>query len=99
MARYADACNLYPTPDLPTKLHVLRRHCEAENRDYDAIEKACMVHFAISEGDTKARELVAELHRLAGLGIQTAIGILSRADPVASLETIGRAVIPEVAQA
>ena len=27
VARYADACNLYPTPDLPAKLDVLRRHC------------------------------------------------------------------------
>ena len=39
VARYGDACSLYPTPDLPQKLDVLRRHCEAEGRDYDTIEK------------------------------------------------------------
>ena len=99
VARYADACNLYPTPDLPAKLDVLRRHCEAEGRDYEAIEKTCMVHFAIGEGDARTRELIAELHRLAGLGIQTVIGILSRVDPIASLETISREVIPAVAEA
>jgi F420-dependent oxidoreductase-like protein len=99
VARYGDACNLYPTPDLPAKLDVLRRHCEEEGRDYDAIEKTCMVHFAIADGDAKTRELIAEMHRLAGLGIQTVIGILSRVDPITSLETISREVIPAVAEA
>jgi F420-dependent oxidoreductase-like protein len=98
VARYADACNLYPTPDLPAKLDVLRRHCAEEGRDYDAIEKTCMVHFAIDGGDTKTRELIAELQRLSGLGIETVIGILSRVDPIASLETISREVIPVVAE-
>jgi alkanesulfonate monooxygenase SsuD/methylene tetrahydromethanopterin reductase-like flavin-dependent oxidoreductase (luciferase family) len=99
VARYADACNLYPTPDLPAKLDVLRRHCDDEGRDYDAIEKTCMVHFAIADGDAKTRELIAELHRLGALGIESVIGILSRADPIASLETIRREVIPAVAKA
>ena len=98
VARYADACNLYPTPDLPAKLDVLRRHCAEEGRDYDAIEKTCMVHFAIDGGDTKTRELIAELQRLGRLGIETVIGILSRVDPIASLETISREVIPVVAE-
>jgi alkanesulfonate monooxygenase SsuD/methylene tetrahydromethanopterin reductase-like flavin-dependent oxidoreductase (luciferase family) len=98
VARYADACNLYPTPDLPAKLDVLRRHCAEEGQDYDAIEKTCMVHFAIGGGDTKTRELIAELQRLGELGIETVIGILSRVDPIASLETISREVIPAVAE-
>jgi F420-dependent oxidoreductase-like protein len=98
VARYADACNLYPTPDLPGKLDVLRRHCADEGRDYDAIEKTCMVHFAIDGGGTKTRELIAELQRLGGLGIETVIGILSRVDPIASLETISREVVPAVAE-
>jgi hypothetical protein len=33
------------------------------------------------------------------LGIETVIGILSRVDPIASLETIRREVIPAVAEA
>jgi F420-dependent oxidoreductase-like protein len=99
VARYGDACNLYPTPDLPAKLDALRRHCEAEGRDYDAIEKTCMVHFAIDGGDAKTRELIGELHGLGGLGIETVIGILSRVNPIASLETIRREVIPVIADA
>jgi alkanesulfonate monooxygenase SsuD/methylene tetrahydromethanopterin reductase-like flavin-dependent oxidoreductase (luciferase family) len=42
VARYADACNLQPGPQIPKKLEVLRQHCEAEGRDYNAIEKTCM---------------------------------------------------------
>src|SRR4051812_21139607 len=45
VARYADACNLFPGPELPAKLDVLRRHCEAEGRDYDQIEKTTMYTF------------------------------------------------------
>ena len=39
VARYAQACNLFPGPDLARKLDVLREHCEAEGRDYDDIHK------------------------------------------------------------
>ncbi len=42
VARYADACNLFPTPEIAHKLEVLRAHCEAEGRDYAAIEKTSM---------------------------------------------------------
>src|SRR5690348_16077737 len=33
VAQYADACNLFPGPDLQHKLDVLRRHCEDAGRD------------------------------------------------------------------
>ena len=45
VARYADACNLFASPqdegqaNLRHKLDVLRAHCETEGRDYDTIEK------------------------------------------------------------
>ena len=43
VARYADAWNFIATPeDAARKLAVLRRHCDAEGRDYDAIEKTLM---------------------------------------------------------
>lgn len=28
VAQYADACNIFDTPELPHKLDVLREHCE-----------------------------------------------------------------------
>src|SRR5712691_341566 len=43
VARYADACNLFPTPDIGHKLDVLREHCATEGRDYDSIEKTSML--------------------------------------------------------
>jgi alkanesulfonate monooxygenase SsuD/methylene tetrahydromethanopterin reductase-like flavin-dependent oxidoreductase (luciferase family) len=97
VARYADACNLYPTPEISRKLDVLRRHCEAEGRDYDEIEKTCMLRFEAGEGDFDAGELVGRLRSLAGLGIQTVIGFIPPVDPVARLEKIGREVTPVVA--
>jgi alkanesulfonate monooxygenase SsuD/methylene tetrahydromethanopterin reductase-like flavin-dependent oxidoreductase (luciferase family) len=42
VAQYADACNLTDSFDpafYAHKLEVLRRHCDAGGRDYDAIEK------------------------------------------------------------
>ena len=96
VARYADACNLYPTPRISRKLDVLRRHCEAEGRDYDEIEKTCMLRFDAGEGGFDAGELVGRLRSLASLGIQTVIGFIPPVDAVARLEEIGREVIPAV---
>jgi F420-dependent oxidoreductase-like protein len=97
VARYADACSLRPIPELPHKLDVLRRHCEAEGRDYDSIEKTCAFRFDVGEDGSKAGELIEGLRGLAGMGIQTAIGFVPRVDRIAPLETIGREVIPAVA--
>lgn len=94
VARYADACNLYPTPDLPQKLAVLRDHCAAERRDYDAIEKTCML---LMVDAAKTGETIEELRRLSGHGIQTAICSVKDVHRITPLETIGREVIPAVA--
>ncbi|WP_405146064.1 LLM class F420-dependent oxidoreductase [Sphaerisporangium sp. NBC_01403] len=98
VARYADACNLYPGPELPAKLDVLRGHCEAEGRDYDAIEKTCIFPFDMGEG-VNADALVEMLNGLGQAGVQTAIGILAGPDPVRQVELIGKRVIPAVADA
>jgi hypothetical protein len=44
VARYVDACNLFGSSpeDVARKLDVLRSHCEAERRDYDAIRKTAL---------------------------------------------------------
>lgn len=96
VARYADACNLYPIPGIPHKLDVLRRHCEDEGRDYDEIEKTCMLRFDDAGGDLDAGELVGRLRLLSDQGIQTVIGFIPPVDTVARLEKIGREVIPAV---
>src|SRR5438445_888003 len=61
VARYADACNLQPGPEIPKKLEVLRQHCEAEGRDYNAIEKTCMFAFVLGEDGSQVCEMHGQL--------------------------------------
>lgn len=42
VAQYADACNIGLHAETAHKLDVLRAHCDAVGRDYDAIEKTSM---------------------------------------------------------
>jgi alkanesulfonate monooxygenase SsuD/methylene tetrahydromethanopterin reductase-like flavin-dependent oxidoreductase (luciferase family) len=97
VARYANACNIPPGPEIPKKLEALRRHCEAEGRDYDSIEKTCPFLFEIGEDGSKAKELVEQLRWLASMNIQTVFGAVPHVDRITPLELIGREVIPVLA--
>src|SRR5215510_1287781 len=68
VARYADACNLFATTteDVAHKLEVLRRHCDAEGRDYDAIRKTATYMAPVLDDPD---HFVAESERYAQLGI------------------------------
>src|SRR6266699_3013872 len=96
VARYADSCNLRPGPEIPQKLEVLRQHCEAEGREYDAIEKTCAFAFDVCEDGSKVGELVGQLRWLASMGIQTVLGVVPQVYQITPLEIIGREVIPAV---
>jgi F420-dependent oxidoreductase-like protein len=76
VVRYADACSLRPGPEIPEKLEVLRRHCEAEGRDYHSIEKTCAFGFDVGEKGEKVDELVGLLRWLGSLGVETVIGMV-----------------------
>ena len=97
VARYAQACNLFPGPDLARKLDVLRAHCEAEGRDYDDIEKTCYFIFDVGERGEKAGEVTDQLARLAEMGFSMAIGAVADVWSLAPLEVIGGKIIPAVA--
>jgi F420-dependent oxidoreductase-like protein len=97
VARYAQACNMFPGPDLAHKLDVLRAHCDAEGRDYDEIEKTCYFIFDPGEKGEKVGEIVDQLGGLAGMGFQAAIGAVANVWQVTPLEIIGSQVIPAVA--
>jgi F420-dependent oxidoreductase-like protein len=97
VARYADACGLRPKPEIPRKLEVLRRHCQAEGRDYEAIERTCVFAFDVGVDGAKTGELVGQLHWLAEMGVQTVIGRVERVSDITPLEVMGREVIPAVA--
>lgn len=97
VARYADACNLFQSPDLPRKLDVLRAHCDAEGRDYDSITKTCYYGFDVGERGEKAGEVVDQLGELAVLGFDAAIGMVAGVWQLTPLEVIAEKVIPQVA--
>ena len=97
VARYAQACNLFPSPDLARKLDVLRAHCDAEGRDYDEITKTCYFLFDPGARGEKAAEVVDRLGALAEMGFGAAIGAVANVWQLTPLEIIGSEVIPAVA--
>jgi F420-dependent oxidoreductase-like protein len=97
VARYAQASNLFPGPELGHKLDVLREHCEREGRNYDEIEKTGYFRFDVGEKGEKTGQVIDALGRLSEQGIQTAIGAVANVSTITPLEVIGNEVIPAVA--
>lgn len=98
VAQYAQACNLFDSPDLAHKLDVLRGHCEALGRDYDEIEKTVMGPVDPGPNGENVDATLEHLRELAGLGVthvQMRVADGSRTD---WLELIGERIIPEAAK-
>jgi F420-dependent oxidoreductase-like protein len=96
VARYADACNLFDTPELAHKLDVLRGHCAAEGRDYATIEKTVQVRYDLGENGERVEQTIEHLHELAELGFTVAHGTLARAGTLRPLELMAERVIPAI---
>ncbi|HEY2790877.1 MAG TPA: LLM class F420-dependent oxidoreductase [Micromonosporaceae bacterium] len=94
VAKYADACNLFASPEVGRKLDILKEHCEREGRDYESILKTAYYGFDTSAG---AAKIIEDLRRLSALGFQAAIGVVADVYSIKPLEIIGQEVIPEVA--
>ncbi|GAA5194955.1 LLM class F420-dependent oxidoreductase [Rugosimonospora acidiphila] len=97
VAQYADACNLFETPDVAHKLDVLRGHCERLGRPYEEILKTAYYLFNVGPNGERVDETLTDLRRLADLGFQAAIGAVTDVWQVKPLEVIGQRIIPEVA--
>jgi F420-dependent oxidoreductase-like protein len=97
VARYAQACNLFPGPDLEHKLDVLREHCEREGRNYDDIEKTALFNFDVGENGGRVDQILESLSDLAGLGFTVAHGSVARVSTVTPLEVIGDRIVPVAA--
>ena len=71
VARLADACNIGGEPEgVRHKLAVLRRHCDAVQRDYDEIEKTNIVSVLLAPDEAavaKKRERLSARGPLRGL--------------------------------
>jgi F420-dependent oxidoreductase-like protein len=98
VARYADACNLRPGPEIPRQLELLRKLCQQEGRDYDAIEKTAPFGFDVGEDGSKAGDVIGQLRWLASLGIQSVFGWVVGVDQITPIEVMGRDVIPVAAE-
>ena len=98
VARHADACNLWPTPQIPHKLKVLREHCEREGRDYHSILKTVVFTFDVGERGEKVDQVLGQLRWLAGMGIEAVIGNVKNVSMIDPLKIMGERVIPAAAE-
>ncbi|MBA2757072.1 MAG: LLM class F420-dependent oxidoreductase [Chloroflexi bacterium] len=98
VARYADACNVFGTPEaIAHKYGILAEHCAAIGRDPDEIERSTLQQVALgngSAGTSTPTQLIDRFGDLADAGAQHVIfGVRDVADP-AILERFGREVLP-----
>lgn len=101
VARYADACNVFGTPDqLRHKYAVLREHCEREGRAYASIERTNLGRLAVTaDGRDGTLTPAAALDRLAAwaeAGSMHAIVSIPDVHRLDALELLGRDVIPHL---
>lgn len=97
VARYADACNLFgEAPDvIAHKLEVLARHCEAEGRDCDEIEKTVVSGLdPAGEPDVFLRQMEA----YARLGIELVAVSPRGPDPAGWVAGVMQTVGPRLAE-
>ncbi|MDT4991608.1 MAG: hypothetical protein QOH97_1500 [Actinoplanes sp.] len=94
VAKYADACNLFGTPDIQHKLDVLKRHCETVGRDYDEIEKTVMFPFDPGDKGENVGEIIDALGRVAAMGFTVAHGRLRNAWETERFEHFRSEIVP-----
>ena len=98
VAKYADGCNIRPSPEIPRQLELLKRLCHEAGRDYDAIEKTAPFGFDVGTDGAKTGELLGQLRWLADMGIQTVLGWVVGMESIKPIEVMGREVIPAAAE-
>jgi alkanesulfonate monooxygenase len=98
VARFGDACNLRPGPDIPRQLELLRRLCDEAGTDYDAIEKTAPFGFDVGERGEKVPQVIEQLRWLGSMGIETVLGWVVGVDRITPLEVMGREVIPAISE-
>ena len=93
VAQYAQACNLFDSPELAHKLDVLRGHCDALGRDYDEIEKTVMTR--IDPDPAKVDATLEHLRGLAALGVTHVHTMAVDGSRTDWLDVFGDRIIPE----
>jgi len=100
VAEYGDACNLrrLSPAEVNQKLAVLREHCDRVERDYEEIERTSLNEIGRGDPAEFVDDALDALEGLAGVGIQHAIVNLPDASDLGTIEVMGEAVIPKVAE-
>jgi F420-dependent oxidoreductase-like protein len=98
VARHGDACNVRgDSPDeVRRRFDILARHCEREGTDYGAIERTIAMRFDPGPHGERAAELVDTLGRFSEAGAQAVLGSLVGCEDPRVMETMGKAVIPQL---
>jgi F420-dependent oxidoreductase-like protein len=64
VAKYADACNLFGSPEtVRKKLEILKEHCKSVGRDYDSILKTKLGAIVVDDNEETARNRVKQSFR------------------------------------
>jgi F420-dependent oxidoreductase-like protein len=101
VAQYADACNLFAydgVAPIRHKLNVLKRHCEAVDRPYEAIERTALGTLNVVTRRGGVKRAISACRELARAGIQHLILSVPDVHEIEPLEIIGREVVPAVAE-
>jgi len=105
VAEYGDACNLFATDldQVRHKLGVLREHCEAVGRPYEAIRKTTIGGLPQvtrdGDGDTATPARALEfLGQLAEMGVDEHMLGTPQADDASGLDVYAERVVPEAAK-
>lgn len=103
VAQYADACNLFAyqgTDQVRRKLDILREHCDAVGRPYEAIEKTIMGPIGVSrDGGNRTMtpaQLIEQFQTWAELGVDHVIGSLPNVYEPDALDLLAAEVVPEI---
>ncbi|MGH9261083.1 MAG: LLM class F420-dependent oxidoreductase [Acidimicrobiales bacterium] len=96
VARYGDACNLFATsPDeIAHKLEVLARHCDAEGRDPDTVQRTIL---AVRDPFADLDGFLGDMDAYAKLGIDEVI-LMPSGDPVGYVERAGSEIVSRLAE-
>jgi alkanesulfonate monooxygenase len=98
VAQYAQACNLFPSPEVEHKLEVLRGHCADVGRDYDEIQKTVLVRLDPGPGGENVDDVLEQLRKYAGLGFTHAHTVIADVSDEKVFDVFGGQIIPEAAR-
>jgi F420-dependent oxidoreductase-like protein len=100
VAKYADACNLFAHggPEvIRAKLEILKRHCDEVGRSYADVEKTALGVLHLGSGGMTAADAIGFCRRMSDAGVQHLIVSFPNVSEITPLETMGKEVIPAVA--